>query len=97
MHQNRKGLPILCLDKKFAYLFGPSGNLILTLELGKILEAVLALIGVFYLFDVDYPPTHEPGLTMLHNMVFKDLNDPADLIKVFEAAKEKYLDFKSSI
>ncbi len=87
---------MLCLDKKSAYLFGPSGKLILTLDLGKIVEAVLALIGLFYLLDVDYPQSHELGLTMLHNMVFQDLNVPADLIKLFETAKEKYLDFKKS-
>lgn len=61
------------------------------------MQAVLALIGVFYLIDVDYPKSHELGLTMLHNLVFQDMSTPADLLNSFESAKEDYLDFKQNL
>ena len=71
-----------------------AGHLIFTVELKKIVEAVLALIGLFYLFDVDYPKAYELGLTMIHNLVFHNLNTPGDLLDIFQSEKEEYLDFQ---
>ncbi|XP_028417701.1 uncharacterized protein LOC114544956 [Dendronephthya gigantea] len=90
-----KGIPLLCLDKTSAYLVC-QGTLIFTVELRNIMQAVLALIGLFYLIDVDYPKSHELGLTMLHSLLFHDMNTPADLYNSFESAKEDYLKFKQN-
>jgi hypothetical protein len=60
------------------------------------LEAVLTLVGFFYLMDFDYPKTHEIGLTMIQNLIFGDLRTPADIIGPFKSAKEEYLDYKKS-
>lgn len=35
-------------------------------------EAVLALVGLLYLFDVDYPSEYELSLTMIHYLFFCD-------------------------
>ena len=69
-------------------------NLIFTVELKTIVEPVLALIGLFYLLDVDYPKAYELGLTMIHNLVFHDLNTPGDLLDIFQSEKEEYLDLQ---
>ena len=37
-----------------------------SLERRNVQEALLGLIGLFYLLHVDYPAKHELGLTMLH-------------------------------
>ena len=69
-----------------------SGDLIFTVELKKIMEVVLALIGLFYLFDFDYPKSHELGLRMLHNLVlFQDLNAPGDFLDTFQSANKRRL------
>jgi hypothetical protein len=60
------------------------------------MEAALALIGLFYLLDVDYPKAHELGLTMLQNLVFQDLSTPDDLFNTFQSAKKAYLDFQQN-
>ncbi|XP_028417767.1 uncharacterized protein LOC114542403 [Dendronephthya gigantea] len=104
-----KSMPLLCLDKTSAYLIC-QGTLIFTVALKSLMRAVLALIGLFYVIDVDYPKSHELGLTMLHNLfinlvasdrqphrvltpimvcfnlLFKDMNTPADLYNSFESA-----------
>jgi hypothetical protein len=90
-----KGVPLLCIDKTYAYLMC-SGNLVCKVELQKVMEAALALIGLFYLLDVDYPKAHELGLTMLQNLVFQDLSTPDDLFNTFQSAKKAYLDFQQN-
>ena len=45
---------------------------------------------------MDYPKAHELSLTMLHNLVFQDMNTLGDLFESFEAAKEDYLNFKQT-
>ena len=86
-----KGLPLLCIDKTSAMC---AGNLIFTVKLKKIMEAVLALIALFYLLDVDYPKAYELGLTMIHNLVFQNLHTPGDLLDIFQSEKEECLDFQ---
>ena len=40
--------------------------LISSIAKDKLAEAVQAYMGLFYLLDIDYPPSQELGLTMLH-------------------------------
>jgi hypothetical protein len=74
-----KGVPLLCIDKTYAYLMC-SGNLVCKVELQKVMEAALALIGLFYLLDVDYPK----------------VSTPDDLFNTFQSAKKAYLDFQQN-
>ena len=83
----------MVIDRKTAYLICGSTILVKT-EVTKIVEAVLALVALFYLIDADYPKPHELGLTMLHNLVFGDMNTPEDIIEQFETVKEQYVQFK---
>ena len=46
-----------------------------SLERLNVKEALLGLIGLFYLFDVDYQAKHGLGSTMLHYLVFGDNSD----------------------
>ena len=43
--------------------------IICTVEPCKLNEIILVFLGVFYLLDVDYPATHEIGLTLLHYLL----------------------------
>ena len=65
-------------------------------ELKKLKEAVLALIGSYYLLDIDYPKSHELDLTMLRHLVFKDKSSPGDLLNTFNATITSYTAFKNS-
>ena len=65
-------------------------------ELKKLKEAVLALIGSYYLVDIDYPKSHELGLTMLKHLVFKDKISPGDLLNTLNATITSYTDYKNS-
>jgi hypothetical protein len=57
---------------------------------------ILALIGMFYLLDIDYARYHELGFTVLQNIIFEDKNTPGDLINVFTAAMAEYAKFKNN-
>ena len=59
----------------------------------KLAEAVQAYMGLFYLLDINYPPPHEFGLTMLHHLVFQDKNAPMDLCGNVNKTLELYRDF----
>ena len=67
-----------------------------SLERFNVKEALLGLIGLFYLFDVDYPAEHELGLTMLHYLVFCDKSVPSVLIKPFNTLLADYSKFKNA-
>ena len=49
-----------------------------------IVEAVLTLIGMFYLLDIDYPKQHEVRL-MMQNLLFGDTSTPGDLISTISS------------
>lgn len=87
--------PMLVLDSTSAYLIC-KGNILSVIELVKCKEAVLALIGTFYLLDIDYPKSHELGLTMLHHLVFQDKSSPGDLLNTVNATFTEYNKFKNS-
>ena len=59
----------------------------------KLAEAVQAYIGLFYLLGINYPPSHEFGLSMLHHLVFQDKNTPMDLCRNVNKTLELYRDF----
>ena len=65
-------------------------------ELKKLKEAVLALIGSYYLVDIDYPKSHELGLTMLKHLVFNDKSSLGDLLNTLNATITSYTAFKNS-
>ena len=60
----------------------------------KLAEALLAFLGMFYLLDVDYPTTHEVGLTMLQNLLFADHCAPQDMSAAFNATLSEYMKYK---
>ena len=59
----------------------------------KLAEAVQAYMGLYYLLDIDYPPSHEFVLTMLHHLVFQDKNAPMELCGNVNKTLELYRDF----
>ena len=61
-----------------------------------IAEAVLTLIGMFYLLDIDYPKQHEVGLTMMQNLLFGDTSSPGDLINTISSLMADYTKFKNT-
>lgn len=87
---------MLLLDASTTYLIC-NGSLLCTVDLVNIQEAVLALIGLFYLMDVDYPKAYELGLSILQNLCFGDHNMPGDILNVFNNAIGEYLKFKNSL
>ena len=78
------------------YIICQPGTVLIQLDKEQMQEAVLTLVGLFYLMDVDYPKSHEIGLTMIQNLIFHDLSTPADIIDPFKNAKEEYLQYKKS-
>ena len=56
------------------------GSVMCVVEFKKLKEAVLALIGSYYLLDIDYTKSHELGSAMLQHVVFKDKSSPIFLI-----------------
>ena len=65
------------------------------IKLEKFKEAILALIGSYYLLDIDYPKSHELGLTMLQYLVFKDKSSPGDLSTTLNGTIADYSRFKN--
>ncbi len=94
MHR-KSDQPIILLTTSEVLLV--AGKIIVSrLERTKIDEALLALIGLFYLLDVDYPPEHELSLTILHYLVFGDKAVPSALVKPFNAVLADYTKFKNA-
>ena len=62
-------LPLVCHNPLFA-----------TIKREKIVEAVLGLLGLFYLLDIDYHKHQEVGLTIMQNLFLGDKSTPGDLI-----------------
>jgi hypothetical protein len=88
-------VPMLMVDSTMVYLIY-KGSIIFTVKLDKVQEAILALIGMFYLLDIDYARYHELGFTVLQNIIFEDKNTPGDLINLFTAAMAEYAKFKNN-
>lgn len=85
----------MLIDSTTAYIIC-KGSIMVTIELDKVMEAALAFIGMFYVLDIDYPPSHELGLSVLHNFIFGDKSTPAELLSPFNTAIEEYTKFKNS-
>lgn len=85
----------MLIDSTTAYIIC-NGSILVTIQLDKVMEAALAFIGMFYVLDIDYPPSHELGLTVLHSFMFGDKSTPAELLTPFDTAIEKYMKFKNS-
>ena len=62
--------------------------LISSIPKDKLAEAAQAYMRLFYLLDIDYPPSHELGLPMLQHLLFQDQNAPMDLCGNFNKTLE---------
>ena len=60
------------------------------IELENFKEAVLAMIGSFYLLDIDYRKSHELCLAILQHLVFEDKRSPCDLLNMLNATIAKF-------
>ena len=65
-------------------------------ELKKLKEAVIPLIGSYYIVDIDYLKSQELGLTMLKHLVFNDKSSLGDLLNTLNATITSYTAFKNS-
>ena len=86
---------MLILDTTSAYIIC-KGSVMSVVELKKLKEAVIPLIGSYYIVDIDYLKSQELGLTMLKHLVFKDKISPGDLLNTLNATITSYTAFKNS-
>ena len=70
-------------------------KIVTEVEMEKINECFVALLASFYLFDFDYPRSHDITLHLLQHCIFKDMNIPQDIAPAFQAATKSYKSFKS--
>ena len=68
------------IDSTFSYLVCHN-HIFCVLKKEKIAEAILALIGTFYLLDIDYLKQHE----VRYSLFFGDSSTPGDLINTISS------------
>ena len=86
---------MLILDTTSAYIIC-KGSVMSVVELKKLKEAVIPLIGSYYIVDIDYLKSQELGLTMLKHLVFNDKSSLGDLLNTLNATITSYTAFKNS-
>ena len=85
---------MLLTDSSNAYLIC-KGHILSTIQIEGFSEAILALIAVFYLLDIDYPKSHELGLTVLQHLIFEDTSSPGDLLNTINSTLSEFSEFKN--
>ena len=85
----------MLIDSTSCYLVCHN-HIFCTIKKENIAEAILTLIGMFYLLDIDYPKQHEVGLTMMQNLFFDDTSTPGDLIDTISSLMADYTKFKNT-
>ncbi|CAB4033331.1 Hypothetical predicted protein [Paramuricea clavata] len=93
--QRKLDIPVILLTSNEAILL-VGKVLVSSVDRPNLKEAFLALIGLFYLLVLDYPPNHEFGFTMLQFLIFGDESVPAEISKTFNTMLPDYQNFKHS-
>ena len=57
--------------------------------------AIITFLAMFYLFDSDYIPNYQNGLTFLQMLLFGDVKVAEDMFKTYDQSVKDYKQFKS--
>ena len=60
----------------------------------RLLMAVCSMFSYYYLFDWDYPKTHELAFSVLQYFIFGDQKVPEDIMSGLNQFMGSYTDFK---